>query len=97
MISDKQLNRISLLITIIGIIFLIIFSMFTTYREVELSKIDYNLLGQKIQTFGKVANEPKLSKNTLLFIISDENNNKINVVMFNVREVFINKNDKILI
>ncbi|MEM7816281.1 MAG: OB-fold nucleic acid binding domain-containing protein [Candidatus Aenigmatarchaeota archaeon] len=97
MISDKQLNKISLIITIIGIISLIIFSIFTAYREVKISEINYNLLGQKIQTFGRVISEPKLSKNTLLFIISDENNNKINVVMFNMKEIFINKDDKILI
>lgn len=97
MISDKQLTKISLLITIIGIIILVIFSISITHKEVEIKDIDYNLLGQKIQTFGRVVNNPKLSKNTLLFVISDENNNKINVVMFNVKEVFINKGDKVLI
>lgn len=97
MISDRQLTRISLIITILGTISLIIFSYFSNYRRVEISDINYNLIGQKIQTFGKVESEPRLSKNTLLLIISDRNNAKINVVMFNVKEIFINKYDEILI
>lgn len=97
MISDKQLTRVSLTITILGIISLFIFSMFSNYRKVEISSIDYNLLGQKIQIFGIVDNDPKLSKNTLLFVVSDENNRKINAVMFNVKEIPIKKGDKILI
>ncbi|MEM5825959.1 MAG: OB-fold nucleic acid binding domain-containing protein [Candidatus Aenigmatarchaeota archaeon] len=97
MISDKQLMRISLIITILGIIFLSIFSILTTYKEVKIDEIDYNMIGYKIKIFGRVANDPKLSKNTLLFVLSDEDNNKINVVMFNVKEIFISKGNRILI
>lgn len=97
MISDKQLTRISIAITIIGIIFLVIFSFSTSYKKVEISEINYNLIGQNIQTIGKVYSEPKISKNTLLFILSDENHNKIDVVMFNIKEIFIEKGDKILV
>ena len=97
MISDKKISLISLIITLIGIFFLFIFSYFVEYKELEISSIDYSSIGMNVKVVGYVKNEPILKNNVLLFSISDKSNKSINVVMFDVKQFNISKDDLVLV
>ena len=63
----------------------------------EISSIDYSSLGMNVKVIGYVKNKPILKNNVLLFSISDESNKSINVVMFNVKQFNISKDDLVLV
>ncbi len=81
----------------LGIFFLFTFSYFIEYKELEISSIDYSSLGMNVKVIGYVKNKPILKNNVLLFSISDESNKSINVVMFNVKQFNISKDDLVLV
>jgi RecG-like helicase len=97
LLSDKTIYLISLAIALFGIFCLFIFSFFIEYDEVNISSIDYSYIGRNVKVVGYVKSEPIIKNNVLLFSISDISNKSINVVMFNVKEKNISKNEIVII
>jgi RPA family protein len=50
-----------------------------------------------VKVVGYVKNKPILKNNVLLFSISDKSNKSINVVMFDVKQFNISKDDLVLV
>lgn len=81
MISDKQLTRISFLITIIGIIALYFIVQFTEPVKVEIGDISHDMVGNYISLSGYIEDGPQWDKGNLFFILGNGKEN-IKVIMF---------------
>ena len=78
--KDEMLMKLSLIISIIGVIALFIFVQFTEPIKVSVSRIDDSMLGQNIEVTGQI--ESFSAKDGNIFFILNDNTGKIKVVMF---------------
>lgn len=79
MISDSQLMKLCLIISVAGIIALYVLAQFAEPVEMKISGIDSSLAGRNILVTGKVSSYFESSGNVFITI---ENNGTVKAVMF---------------
>ncbi len=81
-LSDKEIYKIALITTIIGVIGLIISSSYIETKELEIEEITSNNINEKISVKG-VISEVKFSKNSnTCFLTLYDGSGKINIIVF---------------
>ncbi|WP_295722650.1 OB-fold nucleic acid binding domain-containing protein [uncultured Methanobrevibacter sp.] len=81
-LGDKEIYKIALITTIIGVIGLIISSSYIETKELEIGEITSNNINEKISVNG-VISEIKFSKNTdTCFLTLYDGSGKINIIVF---------------
>lgn len=82
MISDAQLMRVSLIISVIGIIALFLIVQFIEPAKVRVSEIDDSMNGQIIATEGMIKEMTKMGGNFFITLYDEKD---IAVVMFKIQ------------
>lgn len=81
-LSDKEIYKIALITTIIGVIGLIISSSYIETKELTIEEITSNNINEKISVNG-VISEVKFSKNSnTCFLTLYDGSGKINIIVF---------------
>lgn len=78
--DDKALMKISLIISLIGVVALFLFVQFVEPAKTAVSRIDDSMLGQNVELSGRI--ESFSAKDGNIFFILNDNTGKIKVVMF---------------
>lgn len=79
--NDKKLYKISLLASTIGLIILLVFSYLSSPETMEISQVDSNDVGSRIEVQGTVTSKYVTEDGHLFFHVK-ENGAKINVALF---------------
>ncbi|MFP4117047.1 MAG: exodeoxyribonuclease VII large subunit [Candidatus Aenigmatarchaeota archaeon] len=80
--KDEKLYKISLAASVIGLILLFTFSHITSPETKEVSEVDPGNVGSRVEVSGTVE-EKYVTQDGHLFFHVKENNDEINVAMFN--------------
>ena len=78
--KDKTLMKISLIISVVGLVALFVFVQFTEPSKVSISQISDSMLGQNVEVSGLI--ESFTTKNNNVFFTLDDGTGNISIVMF---------------